>query len=222
MPDPKDQSWQQALDYHRDLQIPKRFSVLAGEIIHHLRSCLDHIVWHFSSDTAKLLHESALEFPVFCKPLTKDELRRYKRKIQGITNPSILALIERLQPYQRGTDAIDDPLCIVHDMDRFDKHRELVIVRPSAQIQFPAGTSVALVEQAFAYTQGKPVPDDILAAIGRLIKKHHHVTADIAFAQFGKWQTQPVVPSLAQLINSTSNVVELFAKEAAVSGFEAS
>jgi hypothetical protein len=60
------------------------------------------------------------EFPVFAKPLTKDTLPGYNRKIQGITKPSVLALIEQLQPYQRGPDAINDPLRIVHDMDRFD------------------------------------------------------------------------------------------------------
>src|SRR6266700_1303769 len=64
IPDVKDKSWQDAVNYHRDLKISKRFSVLAGEVVHHFRSCLDHVVWHFSSDTAKLLHENALEFPV--------------------------------------------------------------------------------------------------------------------------------------------------------------
>ena len=106
IPDIRDKSWQDAVYYHRDLEVPKRFSVLAGEIIHHLRSCLDHIVWHFSSDAARLLHENALEFPVFfTPPLTKDELSRYNRKIKGITQTKVLTIIERLQPYHRGTDA---------------------------------------------------------------------------------------------------------------------
>jgi hypothetical protein len=28
--------------------VPPRFSVLAGEIVHHLRSCFDHVTWNFS------------------------------------------------------------------------------------------------------------------------------------------------------------------------------
>jgi len=213
IPDVKDKSWQDAVNYHRDLQVPKRFSVLAGEIIHHLRSCLDHVVWHFSSNTARLPHENALEFPIFSEPLTKDELRRYNRKIQGITKPNVLTIIKQLQPYQRGADAGNDPLRIVHDMDRFDKHRELAIVTASCQVEFPAGTSINLVNKAVAYTQGEAVPKDVLAAIGTQIKKHHHVTPDIAFAQVGKWKTQPVVPSLMKLMNAVDDVIELFAAE---------
>ena len=86
IPNAEDKEWQEALNYHKNLPIPKRFSVLAGEIVHHLRSSLDHIVWIFSSDTARQLHENALEFPIFRNPMTKDDLRRYERKIQGITN----------------------------------------------------------------------------------------------------------------------------------------
>src|SRR6266481_7650612 len=62
---PDSKEWQEAVDYHRELVIPKRFSVLSGEIIHHLRSCLDHIVWHFSSAHYRRGHANAIEFPVF-------------------------------------------------------------------------------------------------------------------------------------------------------------
>jgi hypothetical protein len=44
IPKPDDKRWKEALEYHRELKVPKRFSVLGGEIIHHFRSCLDHIV----------------------------------------------------------------------------------------------------------------------------------------------------------------------------------
>jgi hypothetical protein len=139
IPDAKDRTWEEALDYHRTLQVPKRFSVLTGEIVHHLRSCLDHIVWQFSSPAARRDHENMLEFPIYRKPLTKNEQFRYDGKVQGINKPRVLALIKQLQPYQRGSDAINDPLCIIHDMDRFDKHRELLIVTTCANIFFPAG-----------------------------------------------------------------------------------
>jgi hypothetical protein len=53
IPHPDAEEWQEAVDYHKELRIPKRFGVLSGEIVHHLRSCLDHIVWHFSSPQSK-------------------------------------------------------------------------------------------------------------------------------------------------------------------------
>src|SRR6185312_16356467 len=66
MPDTDDERWQEALNYHRSLPIPKRFGVLAGEIFHHWRSCLDHIVWIYSSAEYRESHETAIQFPVVC------------------------------------------------------------------------------------------------------------------------------------------------------------
>jgi hypothetical protein len=42
-----------------------RFSVLAGEVIHHLRSCLDHLVWQLSSEPFRSAHSDRIEFPVY-------------------------------------------------------------------------------------------------------------------------------------------------------------
>jgi hypothetical protein len=54
----------EAVEYHRKLPVPLRFSVLSGEVIHHLRSCLDHIVWHFSSGEYRREHMGWIEFPI--------------------------------------------------------------------------------------------------------------------------------------------------------------
>src|ERR1700761_1924172 len=43
-----DQLFLEAIDYHGNRKIPIRFSVLAGEIVHHLRSSLDHVAWQLS------------------------------------------------------------------------------------------------------------------------------------------------------------------------------
>jgi len=42
---PKANRTQQWINAHKDRVIPPRFGVLAGEIAHHWRSCLDHIAW---------------------------------------------------------------------------------------------------------------------------------------------------------------------------------
>src|ERR1039458_2121126 len=101
-PNPDDQHWQEAVDYHCNLRIPKRFSVLAGEIVHHLRSSLDHIVWIFSNESARRLHENALGFPILCELPDKMKLSGFERQIQGVDKPSVRKLITDLQPYQSG------------------------------------------------------------------------------------------------------------------------
>lgn len=212
IPNPDDKEWKEVVNYHRNLPIPKRFGVLAGEIVHHLRSSLDHIVWIFSDDTSKTLHENALEFPIFAKAMSKDDLRRYKRKIHGIANIRVRTLVEKLQPYQSGTAAINHPLCVVHDMDRFDKHRELVIVTSCASVEFPE-LPADLVRIIATYAKTKAVATEDVRAFQRAIKYDGKVTPQVAFAKFGDRKDQFVVPSLAHLLDAVGDVTDLFARE---------
>jgi hypothetical protein len=212
LPHPDDKRWQEAVDYHRSKPIPVRFGVLAGEIIHHLRSSLDHIVWHFSSDEARLKAQNVIEFPLFeSKPLSKEDIQRYNRKIQGITNTQTLTWIEEMQPYNAGTDVADDPLLIVHNMNRFDKHRELIIVDSSALIHFPASMG-EITQEVALYTQGK-LPVSGHAAATQAVKDHGIVTPQVAFRQFGKRQAQPVIAGLLELFNEVSTLVGVFATQ---------
>jgi hypothetical protein len=191
-----------------------RFSVLAGEAVHHLRSCLDHIVWHFSSSDARLKHCNVIEFPIFeikPDPLDKKEVKRYERKVQGITNVKVLNLIEQTQPYNAGTDPADDSLLIVHNMDRFDKHRELVIVDCSAEITFPP-TMDDLWRKAELYSQGKLTQSD-RPAFGQALKDYAKVTPGVAFRQFGKRKTYPVILGLSELWRAISEVAAIFATQ---------
>jgi hypothetical protein len=80
----------------RGQTIPLRFSVLIGEIIHHLRSSLDHLIWQLVLKR----HPSPnfkVQFPI-C--ITEKE---FKRAIKGgiITGvgKSAQKLIEHVQPY---------------------------------------------------------------------------------------------------------------------------
>lgn len=212
IPKPNEKGWQEATDYHRDLRVPMRFSVLAGEIIHHLRSCLDHIVWHFSNAEARRDHENALEFPVFRNQPSKKDLPRYERKVQGIANPRVLALIRELQPYQ-GTDGANHLLVVIHDMDRFDKHRELVIVTTTAGLTFPAGTRWEIIANARAYQDGKTLTNTELAAVQRAVKNDVKISPQIAFSKVGDRNEQLVAPSLMAFLDFISEVTELFAGE---------
>src|SRR5258708_27984155 len=71
----------EAIEYHKSRVIPSRFSVLAGEIVHHLRSCLDHVVWEFSTEAYRRDHFLRNEFPVFVAPAVhRDSISLYQRK----------------------------------------------------------------------------------------------------------------------------------------------
>jgi hypothetical protein len=120
-------------------------SLLIGETLHNMRSALDNLAFALSSAYTNPLPEEFAnnsEFPIF-----GDEDRqgnsgvgeaRFKAvdrkgdpargsglaKIQG-WHPDAKTIVEGLQPYKRGDDYRSDPLWVLHELDRINKHRLL-------------------------------------------------------------------------------------------------
>lgn len=211
IPKPNTQGWQEAFAYHRDKPIPLRFAVLAGETLHHLRSCLDHIVWHFSDATSRSTDPNGIEFPIFdVEPRNHEERKRYTRKVQGITNATVLGLILDMQPYMAGADTANHALLIIHNMDRFDKHRELAIVDSGLQVELPP-TMLELRHKASLYTQGK-LPDSEQIVLGKALQDYE-ASPGIAFREFGQHRPYSVIKGLAELWIATHNAIGEFASE---------
>jgi hypothetical protein len=210
IPNENEKVFQEAVDYHSKRPIPLRFSILTGEIIHHFRSILDHITWQLSSTAVRGRFPAQIEFPVFArKPITKDEISRYDRKVQGISDAKALTLIESLQPYNRlpSNDPLDDPVWIIHDLDRIDKHRELVLVFLTLHFKLTSEFMFqATVLNQKAKLAGEPPP-----TIGKAMQMYGKVSPNISFRQFGKRENQSVIPSLTELLDATRDVVRMFA-----------
>lgn len=191
-----------AIEYHKKLLIPPRFSVLSGEIIHHLRSCFDHIAWHFTVIQVKNIRK--IEFPVFDeRPVNHESRRLFEGKIEGITDPNVRNLIERFQPYN-APHPTDDPLWIIHDFDIVDKHRELVICAGTGTLVTPP----EMREVMECYQREHPELD--AAQLARDFKGHGVTQPNIAFRNFGRRKIQTVTVSLLKLFNYTISVVEEF------------
>jgi hypothetical protein len=211
VPEPNDRLWQDAINYHRSLTIPKRFSVLAGEIVHHFRCCLDRIVWVFSHSTYREANKNAVQFPILSEPPDANALKRFERQIGGLANPSkARELISNLQPYKLGADAPDSPVLIIHNMDRFDKHRELVIVEATGNLILPADVSPEIVAAAAAYTDGGSISKEERSALFRALNEQGKVLPQVAFAKLGKRENQFVAPSLKQLAGAMESVIAAF------------
>lgn len=188
---------------------PLRFSILAGEVIHHLRSSLDHLVWELSDPSFRQKHRIGIEFPIYSidpikiDPRTKkNRLESYDRKVKGISSPTVLARIKSLQPYH-AADPLSDPLWLIHDMDITNKHRELSVFISTVGFQF-SGISGFMAEYK---TQRQFIP------FSSPVNMNTEVTAQIAFAQPIKGETEPVAPFLAQLLGFTRDVVQRFTGE---------
>lgn len=196
----------EAIEYHKNRAIPLRFGVLAGEIVHHLRSCLDHVVWIFS-DPNRIKNPRQIEFPIFEKrPIEKDALALYERKVQGITNARVLDLIESLQPYNFA-DATDTPLAIIQSFDIIDKHRELVLCVPMGTREIPRGA-----DAAFEAYQSKH-PELTPAEIAHKFKGHGQLVPNISFSNFGRREIQPVLEGLVELNNEVVLLMRRFERE---------
>ena len=215
--DQQSDAWKQFgsefLKAERENPIPLRFSVLAGEIIHHLRSCFDHLAWQLSDEACRSIEKVGrhIEFPVFDDDPVRDPDKAglYGRKVKCITNrPFALARIDDLQPY-KSVEPRNALLWRIHDMDRTDKHRELTLVVFTPGVHLEA---TGLRRVVTVYKAGVPIGEIPLPGILNM-KVNTKIAPYIAFGQAVKGELEPIVPFLKQLHRFTSDAVESFARE---------
>ena len=122
--------------------LPVEWSAHIGDAAHNLRSGLDHLAFALNSKGYADPNQGAIlppadakrsEFPIFGDEDTAGNpgkgptlFRKALRKVAHVPNGA-RAVIEEIQPYQRGKDFRADPLWLIYELDRIDKHRELVL-----------------------------------------------------------------------------------------------
>jgi hypothetical protein len=202
--------------------VPLRIAVIAGEIIHQLRSSFDHVVWALASKNG-IADVERIVFPVCSTP---ERFERAVRNgiIKGVSR-SERPLIEALQPY-RTPDPPNSILRIVHDLDIADKHRLLVVVThaliignsititknsspdptfgielpPTATMRYPWDIEDGL-ETHWIPLRGTPGPE---------FEMHVNSTVQIAFEQVGTLKREPVIRILEQLCNGAETSLQTF------------
>ena len=136
---------------------PAELSLILGDAAHALRSTLDHLALELAVAYQRPTQitpavEKASEFPIFPdkvgNKLGRDAFHVVEQKtgkpargsglhkLQGV-DPDAIKAIEGIQPYHRGATYIEDPLWVIHELDRVDKHRRLNLTAyamPSTQI----------------------------------------------------------------------------------------
>jgi hypothetical protein len=207
--------------------IPLRFSVLIGEIVHHLRSSLDHLAWALVLSR----HETPdfkTQFPICLTP-EKFEVARKGGIMKGISG-SAQTIIERVQPYHNTnwrSTAHDSPLMIIHDFDNTDKHKLLAVVVSATyspeKIHFSGAMSdtviARIVPEQWADRLLRAEPDGTIALRIEFAKLHSELKVNaqfpfqIAFEQFGTREIEPVIPNLMHLRDATIEAIKLFEGE---------
>jgi len=101
------------------------FCVTIGEILHNLRSCLDHALWQLVIHDGGSPH-SRTGFPIYLdEGGFASEINRKGGMLKGLRTESV-AKIKELQPFITGENTLS-PLWQLHELHNFDKHRTLIL-----------------------------------------------------------------------------------------------
>ncbi len=212
---------------------PPELSLILGDTAHVLRSALDHLalelaVAHHRPNPITPAVEKASEFPIFPEKvgheLGSNTFNRVEKKtgkpargsglhkLQG-AHPDAIKAIEGIQPYHRGAAYAEDPLWVIHELDRIDKHRRLNLTTYAVgQIGLnsgPSGTATinAHIEQA---GHNGPVEDGTPVLIMTVFPDSDfnlNIAKEIALAEPAFPQRIFLVPTLTTLRDYLSNVV---------------
>lgn len=125
-PEPPNGRWTSRFVIERP--IPLALSVIMGDVLHNLRSCLDHLVGCFVEQHGGEIGRHHT-FPIF------DDAKRFRARVQEHPKGGPLAcipqaspqwtLIEKSQPYHREDAGREHPLAVLNEMVNIDKHRQL-------------------------------------------------------------------------------------------------
>jgi hypothetical protein len=199
--------------------LPTELPDLVGEAAHNMRSALDHLAlalntkgYAEANGGAELpaAEVASSSFPIYGNVSNKgqpmngtDAFRSatsYRNMPQGAAD-----LIEELQPYNRGEDFASDPLWIVHELNRIDKHRIDLAASASAPQQAISGSFPAIDEGKLGI--GGPVYDGKELSWWVVSKGAEEPDADfrftrgVAFGEGTPLSGQPVVRSLHEVRN---------------------
>jgi hypothetical protein len=198
--------------------LPPQLLLLVGDVVHNLRSALDHLalelaIANFRPDPVPGDIERDSEFPIFpymteAGEFGEERFFRTKRnspepapgsglsKLRGI-DPDALRIIEGIQPYHRRIAFWEDPLWVIHELDRIDKHRRLNVVAYGIVQTIISKGDIDVRKMGHS----GPVEDgtELLSFKSSDPNVHADTTREISFGQGSPAEYEFVVPALARL-----------------------
>jgi hypothetical protein len=167
---------------------------IAGDIVHNLRSALDHLAHQLvlvgSPDTAP---SRRIEFPIAETPIKYEAEKA--RKVEGM-RPEAIEAIDRLKPYKGGNDA----LWRIHELDNIDKHRAL----------FTMAHDFLFISDWFDGTYWLKTDNPNFSGVEANVEQDIQSEIEEAVSNPKIAQSNALLPSLHQLVDSVENLVLSF------------
>lgn len=149
---------------------PPDWGVIIGEIVHDVRSALDHTIYqlviHATGDPPA--DDTRTQFPIFIKPTGFDSCRG--TMLRGVGQRQATTLIKDLQPFSTGEDSLS-PLWHLNKLSNIDKHRTLHLTGgtiQSFQFDFPPVINPGRVER-HQFREGGAFDNNTIMGSGHFI-----------------------------------------------------
>jgi hypothetical protein len=209
------------------MEVPLRLAVLTGEIVHHLRSMLDHLVTALAGRNGQRPLNNH-QFPI-CRKQEKFIKAVKSGNITGVS-PAAEKLISDAQPYIQPSPE-EYFLTILHDFDNCDKHSLLLVVAAAAamgeQVRVGSDEAEAARLGISPHTtltnlvpgRGKLSQDGVeIARIGLAepsptFYANVNIAIQIAFEKAGLAEMIPATDALTILRNATATLIASFSSE---------
>lgn len=204
-------AWENLQKAAKETKVPLAISIRAGEVIHHLRSCLDHIAWQLSDPIQRAAKPTRVQFPIVTDWTDPNEFSTYKRQTEFVTDTTARSIIDKVQPaclVSRGENPKTDLLYILHRMDIVDKHRELPVVLFAPRMRGP--TKVTRDYVPIHNDDGTPM---LIPLIGTAkVQADMNISLNVAFAKTAEWEERPLIELLFNLTDAIRKIVGLFSE----------
>jgi hypothetical protein len=124
--------------------VPPSLAMLVGEVVHGLRSTLDHLVGQLIIQNCEVPDDKTA-YPIFKDArFLEDKAAFFERTNRAIgkCSASVKDVIEGSQPYHQRHLAYRDPLWLIHELDIIDKHRTISVVGGNYRAKWKKGGKI--------------------------------------------------------------------------------
>ncbi len=119
-------------------KIDPRLNTLIGELLHDLRSSLDHLAWQLVLHTGGTPVPDKTNWHILVEaPTTNREGKYPELNVRGGVSPAARTLLNASQPYQWGPRYREHPLWLLHQLWNIDKHRYVIAKGAHTAVQLP-------------------------------------------------------------------------------------